>query len=753
MQPRYLTAPLFSICLLLTLPLFSCSSLNSPLDEANSSLSSLADDPISNQEEIKKENIKEKSKTFKLDDISVTATKSVRKTYDTPRFITLASEEEISNDNQMSVLDALNDKVGIWIEKRTSTTSDPVMRGFSGGNLLALVNGNSLTSLWGEGGYAGDDMYGKVDGESVKKIEVIRGPSSVLYGSNALGGVINFILKSCPIDYTEEGMEGGGLTKLSYGSATNEYRVRQEVWGASRDFKFFLGGTMHRAHDVEGGRGLGTLRPSGGTDFAWDFNSSYRINEYQEIELAVQDIHRKNIRRFYKPNQKNTNDREALTLTWKATKLNNMLDELKVWGYYQDKKDVRDDFGNSMSGESTTKTYALDVQGVSLVGDDHRFTYGAHYNEDHGVCPDDEQFAWTDWSTGVKEKVAPDSVWNDIGVYLQDEWDMSEDFTVIASGRYDKFRFTSDVDKHYVAYVANNPTHFAPGYDPHTDDISDSKGALSGGLGLLYRVDENVNLIANYAHGYRLFAPKFGLTYHAGPDFYLAPHNFYDPVESDTFELGGKALFDKFAASLCTYYSAIRNWQTNVPGSYNGMTSIAGSPVYQTSTGKANIYGVEVETETMLNLIHKEIPETWSLAVGFCWNYGNDKANDEPIRHTQPARGLAALRWKDSDRERKGWFEFAADMVRQYDRIPSDRLTSDFGYQVDPQNKQGVNGLIRSYGLPGYTVLNVRGGLDLRKDLSLTVAVENLTDKKYRAAHSRMDSPGVNFLTSVTYRF
>jgi len=70
---------------------------------------------------------------------------------------------------------------------------------------------------------------------------------------------------------------------------------------------------------------------------------------------------------------------------------------------------------------------------------------------------------------------------------------------------------------------------------------------------------------------------------------------------------------------------------------------------------------------------------------------------------------------------------------------------------VDPQDK--TSPLVREDGLPGYTVFNVRGGLDLMKDLSLTVAVENLTDKKYRAAHSRMNAPGINFLTSLTYRF
>ena len=48
-------------------------------------------------------------------------------------------------------------------------------------------------------------MWGKVDSESIERIEVVRGPTSVLYGSNALAGVVNFIVKAAPIDYPEEG--------------------------------------------------------------------------------------------------------------------------------------------------------------------------------------------------------------------------------------------------------------------------------------------------------------------------------------------------------------------------------------------------------------------------------------------------------------------------------------------------------------------------------------------------------------------
>lgn len=156
--------------------------------------------------EVRQDSIKAEESELKIylfEPVIVTATRTQREAFNTPRAITIVDRRELNSKNELSVLDALRGQIGIWVEKRTTTTSDPVMRGMSGFHILALVDGNTLSTLWGEGGVAGDDMYGKVDADAVERIEVVRGPSSVLYGSNALAGVVNFITKSSPIDFTE----------------------------------------------------------------------------------------------------------------------------------------------------------------------------------------------------------------------------------------------------------------------------------------------------------------------------------------------------------------------------------------------------------------------------------------------------------------------------------------------------------------------------------------------------------------------
>ncbi len=112
--------------------------------------------------------------------------------------------------------------------------------------------------------------------------------------------------------------------------------------------------------------------------------------------------------------------------------------------------------------------------------------------------------------------------------------------------------------------------------------------------------------------------------------------------------------------------------------------------------------------------------------------------------------GVVRVRWDDTSTERGLWWKFSVVMVGRLDRVPPSRLASDPTCRNDPQDPS--SGQLRDYGLPGYAVLDVRGGINLTRYAAVTLAVENLTDKKYRPAHSRWDAPGINVLLSLELR-
>jgi len=166
--------------------------------------------------------------------------------------------------------------------------------------------------------------------------------------------------------------------------------------------------------------------------------------------------------------------------------------------------------------------------------------------------------------------------------------------------------------------------------------------------------------------------------------------------------------------------------------------------------GRAYVTGIEVESWVRLHEVWDRVPAGWIVRGGLAWNYGNDRTRNEPLRHVHPLYGIVALRWESPDG--RWWAEFSTTMVASATRIPSDRIAGDPGFRSDPQDP--TSPLLRADGsLPGYTVFDLRGGVNLRDDLRVEVALENLADKKYRRLHSRMDAPGFGIRFGLTWDF
>ncbi len=685
------------------------------------------------------------------DEVLVTARRIEEDALHVPRSLTTVDALRLAQRASFSVLDSLDDTIGVWVEKRTTTTSDPVIRGLSGGNILALIDGNSLSSFWGEGGFAGDDMYGKVDADTIERIEVLRGPASVLYGSNALGGVINFITRSSPIDYTSGPHEAGARLKVTAGTAAQDIRVRTETYGATGEFKYLVGASYRDVGDLRAGGDVGRQRPTSGRDRNVDARFDWLSADSTEMTFTVQDVKRDHLHRFYRPTQDNSNDRTAFAFTSTTYEPTSYWSEAQFKLYHQDKKDERRFFTSGNEGVARWQTTSADLQFTHATSSEHTLIYGVGLHRDEGESPDDEQFTITQPSGNVF-KASPDSTWDNGGVFAYDTLRLDDRWSVTGGLRYDHFRFDSRPDAAY----ANNPQIPFPAVDKFTD----RRGAFTGGLGLSVELSEERLLFADYSRGFRQFAPNFGLK-QLGFGV-VAPNDLLDPVTADNFEVGTKWRNEESEGAVAVYYTRFKNFQNIVPGTYLGAPFFdiegdgieADDAVFVTKgNGKAYVMGIEAETSVQLaSLAPGSCGPEWSVGWGFMWNTGKDRTNEEPLRHTHPPRMLLSLRWDDVDEERNGWWELSADFVRHFTKVPTSRQASDPTYRQDPQDP--TSGPLRSDGgLPGYSVFDLRGGFDLSPQTTVSLALENVFDKKYRTAHSRVDASGINFQMAVDMRF
>jgi len=685
--------------------------------------------------------------TEELPEVQVTATRVARDPFDTPRAITMISREEVARRRAPVAIEALDTHPGLWVEHRTGTTADPIMRGFSGANLLALIDGNTLTTLWGEGGYGSDDMYGKLDPYLVDRIEVVRGPTSVLYGSNNLGGVIQFLTRSSRYDYTEQGFAYGGRLFLDFTGVNSGVRGRLEHHGASPTWRWLLGFSAADQGDVRGGGDVGIEKPTSGKEKSFDLKAQHRVGEEHEFELFLQRMDRNKTNRFYRPTQTNNNDRVAFGLTYRTTALGPWAENFEARFYHQYKKDVRFFFDSNRRGIAKTKTYVLAAQASTAPGR-HRLTYGISWEHDDGEDPDDEQFTLHTAHMDDVVKDAPDSTWDDLGVYVQWEWEIGPKWSLVSAARLDYFRFQTHVDRFY------DP----PGpLDPADDQFTDTVFAPTGGTGLVYRASDGVHLLADVSTGFRQFAPNFGARQRAAG--ILMPNRLLDPITALSMEVGAKIRQPTWWLDAFFYRTELFNWQNERFGSFdgsdffdfnqNGVFDPEERVIVTVGNGRAYVTGIEIEGALQIGELFDAVPEGFSLHGGFAWNYGNDRTNKEPFRFVHPAHAIVTLRYES--RDGRWWAELTSTMVRHAGRVPSDRI-NDPGFHVNPQDV--TSPLIRSdLSLPGYAVFDLRGGYRIHENARVELAVENLADRKYRSLHSRMDAAGFGIRVGITVDF
>jgi hemoglobin/transferrin/lactoferrin receptor protein len=684
----------------------------------------------------------------KVSEILVTAKRHAESALETPRGVNVVNEEELRRRLQPVAVDALRLEPGVWVEHRTATTGDLVIRGLSGANILALVDGNTLSTFWGEGGQAGDDMYGKVDPWSLERIEVVRGPSSVLYGSNALGGVVNFITRKPPLGFTDGGAAWGGELRASYGFNNQARRERVDLWGANESMRWRAGGSLGAYKDYSNGDGR-TLSHTGGREGNLDWNSELRLGDEEWLVLDVQRVHRDPTYRHYRPTQWNTNDRFGVNLELHSVRETALWEEGFVRVYHQDKEDWRY-WDNGDEGVARWQTWTADAQAEAHFGD-HELTYGLAFHLDRGESPDDEQFTMYSGGTGPAMKAAPDSDWWNLGAFVQDEWDFADSWSLLGAARYDHFLFRSTPDRYYVP---------PPGSPVAVDDLRSTEGALTGGLALTRWFGEDLNVYASWFRGFRQYAPNFAIV-KTGAGV-LVPNGLLDPVEADTFELGTKYADETLAAEAGFYFTDFSNFQHIVPGTYNGQSYYdfngngsfeADEKVYVTSAnGDAYVKGIELAGRARMDRFFDAAGAgDWWVGGSVQWNIGQDETNDVPLRHTTPARGVVSVLWEPRESANGLYCGVDVEMVNAFTRVDPSRLNSDVGYLVDPQDPN--SGLIRPWGLPGYTLVHLRAGYTLDNGVELYAVLDNAGDVQYRSAHSRADGMGLNLTVGAAIPF
>ncbi len=175
----------------------------------------------------------------------MTPTGSEKSAFDTSLPVNVLKARDIDEKIAVSMAEIFLKEPGVDVVTAGPGSVHPIVRGLSGERVLVLVNGVRLS----EQRPGGNHVF-SLDPAQIERIEVVRGPASVLYGSDAIGGVINFITKRADGN-TEPAARFGGEADIQYESATDGWKESAHVRFGQGRFNGYVGGTYKDAGNIE----------------------------------------------------------------------------------------------------------------------------------------------------------------------------------------------------------------------------------------------------------------------------------------------------------------------------------------------------------------------------------------------------------------------------------------------------------------------------------------------------------------------
>jgi len=612
---------------------------------------------------------------------------------------------------------ALEREVGVLMQRTQRGAAAPFIRGLTGQQVLILVDGirmNNATFRLGPNQY-----FNTIDPGMVDHIEVIRGPQAVLYGADALGGVINVVTRDADRQFS--GSYQGGQWTHRYSSADNGYNTRWNIEGSTSNAAIFGGAGYGNINNLDRGGDLGRQPWTDYAHYSGDIKFNYLVDELHMLTIAVQHYEQEDVARsdrhpnrltIFEPQQ-----RSLVYLRYQGANLPWFFDRYSLTASYnrqrQGSTDHRLSSTNRDVGEVDNHSLGLSLLMSSELCEWGQLTYGFdHYHDE--VDAFKNRF---DSTTGAfVESRTPsypdDGRYDQTGAFLQWNVDLSERLSAVAGFRYTRVGAAAtpiiDVDDDGLPGTPDVPTpvHIQPTFDN-----------WSASVGLNYQLDEEWTLVGSVAEGFR--APNLDDLAATNDNVQQSsadtPSVDLQPEESLSLDIGLKLERPCLRAQFYYFWMDIDDMILRTPGGTTGTTTL-----FSRSNRDAHLNGLEWTAQY-------DVIDNWSVYGNLSYYLGVDLERDEPLSRIPPLQGVLGIRWQDPCQRQ--YFDFYTWMARRQDRL-------NFQDISDSRIPDG--------GTPGYTTLNLRWSNRFSETQRISVGIENLLDRAYRVHGSGVDGSGIS---------
>lgn len=672
---------------------------------------------------------------YNLDEIIVTASRRAENAFSSPYSVVTQDMQALQEVRQVRTLpDAMREMSGVMVQKTAYGQGSPYIRGFTGLRTLFLIDGIRLNnSTFREGP---NQYWSTVDPLSVYRLEVVKGPSSVLYGSDAIGGTVNAISRS----YGDLSQTGGLQTRLSLRGASAEQSLiaRPEVGYRNGSVEVIGGVSIKNFGDLRTGGDTGEQPMTGYNERGGDLKIDIDLGENRALVLAVQHNDQDDAWRTHKTifgtHWRGTTSGDELqrsldqqrTLAYAQFKAGNLAsrenDLTLSISWHQQKEDqlrVRND-GRFDEQGTDVGTFGLWGQ-LDLPSQTGLWTVGAElYHDDVDSYRTDYNADGSLRSVSIQGPVADDSIYVTAAAFLQNHYAFGDKGELTSGLRYT----WTDLD---AKAVQDPATGERIAMSDNWKDLTASV-RFSRPLGQL----EKARWFAGISQGFR--APNLSdLTRFdtARSNEFEIPVANLDAEEFVSYELGIKIDGSRWNSQIALFYTDIDDLIIRVP---TGRIIDGENEITKRNSGKGYAKGIELQGRF-------NVSEAWALFGNLTLLDGevdgypdiNAAPVPEPLDRLMPVTAYLGARWQPVTA--RFWVEGLLNIADQQDNLSSRDLQDTD--RIPPG------------GTPGYTNLTLRGGWQFSDQLRLSLAMDNILDEDYRNHGSGVNEPGRNLVLSV----
>jgi hemoglobin/transferrin/lactoferrin receptor protein len=705
-----------------------------------------------------------------FDEVVVSATRWSQTSRNIPSRISIISPKDVALSNPQTAADLLGSSGEVFIQKSQQGGGSPMIRGFSTNRLLYTIDGVRMNSAIFRAGNIQNVI--SLDAFAIENTEVFFGPGSIIYGSDAIGGVMSFHTLTPQLSPTEKPLFSGKAVSR-YSSANNEISNHFDInigykrWSSVTSFTHSRFGDLRMGINgpdeylkryyvqridnidriIENPDPL-SQNPTGYSQMnlmqkirfspndKWDFQFGFHYSETEEYSrydrlietqgngLPVYAVSN------YGPQIWMMNN-FSISHNWRNKVYDRMTIRLAQQYFEESRIDRRFNHQRLRTNLEEVEAYSTNID-FEKSANKHRIYYGMEYVL-NDVTSTGSAIDIRDGSSLAVPDRYPASQWSSYAGYVNYQFIASNKFLIQAGARFSAFNIRSDFARHLEFY----PFDFANSTLKNT--------ATTGSIGIVYSPTETWKISANGSTGFR--APNvddIGKVFDFVDGELVVPNTSLNAEYAYNGEISLSKIFGENVKIDATgFYTYLNHAMVRRPFQVNGQDSI----LYDGRMNKVfaiqnaaygTVYGFNAGIEIKL-------PAGFSFYSRYNYQLGKEELDNgeiSPSRHASPAFGMTRLTYQKDKLSMQFYTMYSAEV--SFENLNPEERSKPIIYAIDE------NGNPFS---PSWYTLNFKALYQFHQNFSVSAGLENLTDQRYRPYSSGLVAPGRNFIISLRATF